>query len=1159
MTGIALTLVVAAVVAGVTYWLLGVLTSKGVGGTPQGLGGSSSTQDFTMRVPLHAPAGPEALAELERGAGLMGQFEFQRAEEAFRHAQSLAPTWWIPQFNVAVAVLNQTSEGAQERAIALLEPLKKVPQAKQRAEYCTALALMFLGKPAEALPIFQGLATAHQQDAYAQFFLAQSLELAGDLPAARQMYERAASLDPLLRSSYLGVQRTADRTGDGPSAAAALAVFRALSEDPRSTLAEFKYSRMGPLSSVVVEDGATAARSVKLGRTGVRQVFGAVEALSVRGLPAEFDSPRLTQCTTVDLDDDSRQDLVFTGGKTAPGLVCLAHEDGMWSAHADHPLATLQADGLLWADLNNDGHVDAVVNAASGESFAMIQRSPQEWVRHPLLGGGQVRCLALADLDHDGDIDVVASEQGVCVLLMNRSDLSFERRPLQEPATAHSELGAESKPLQAPVVRAVVADLDGDLDLDLMLIRQGEAGPRAEVWQSGLLWDWKPAPHLTPQGAVAQAVPFWVGDVRSPHVACIVFSEGSNKPDAVRSVHLSSGGVREQFVVSMPDVEWLTVCDVEGTGTPLIVAAVGGSQPEIRVLDLRGEIVQRIPGTSQTPVSGAFPAMMDSRGLVVVLPAVQRGAPPRMLVPGDDRLPSAVVTFRGRTDPSQQMRSNASGIGTAYTVRTPGSWGAGWSLPITTAGGGVQQSLQPVSIGLAGHSKASFVWLQWSDGVVQSELDLKAGVQVIQETQRQISSCPVIFAWNGKEHAFVTDCLGVGGMGYLVSVERGAGGALTPVYAPPRPWERVILGDESALAPLNGRYEIRVGEPMEEACYLDACRLVAYDLPSGWYLAVDERMGINGPPPTGKPLPYQNVMLPSGATADGVDATRALTARDGVAAHLGAADSQFIGRLQQEAIVELCFPESLLSHAGSPMLLIDGWVEYPYCQTNFAMWQSGLPYQAPTVQALDPASGQWVDVVREYGYPAGMPRQACLPLPVERIPPGCTRLRLLTTMEIYFDRIQLAWHEECPGMMKSVAALDTAECAFAGFPQRVHRPQRRPDYQYSKRAPLWDCRLQPGWYTQFGECTPLLAETDDTLAIFGAGEEVRLRFQEVPPASAGTKRTWVLELDGWCKDMDRFTGAGHELEPLPLREGAQPGSSRAELHKRFNTRFAAGQ
>lgn len=402
-----------------------------------------------------------------------------------------------------------------------------------------------------------------------------------------------------------------------------------------------------------------------------------------------------------------------------------------------------------------------------------------------------------------------------------------------------------------------------------------------------------------------------------------------------------------------------------------------------------------------------------------------------------------------------------------------------------------------------------------------------------------------------------------------------------------------MLGGADALAPVDGVYDIRLGEPMEEACYLDAARLVAYDLPAGWSMTLDERMGIGGPAPTGEARFYRHAMVASRATMESglpapgsiagsiarsiagmssgtiegsargapTDQTAALQSRDNVAADPGTIDHRFIGRIAAERTLTLSFPEALDAHAGEPVLLLDGWVEYPYSSTTFAMWQARAPYQAPTLEALDPANGQWATLVAEYGYPAGMPRQAAFPIDRAALPAGCTTVRMRTTMELYLDRAQLAWLEPCPEARRVQVPLLGASVVDAGFARRIPHAQRRPDYQYSQRAPLWDCRKQPGFYTALGQCTPLLADTDDAVAIFGAGEEVRMQFDALhtPAPAPGAQRTWVLEVDGWCKDMDLYTGDGATLDPLPLRDGHATTPERDALHARFNTRYQGGR
>ena len=193
---------------------------------------------------------------------------------------------------------------------------------------------------------------------------------------------------------------------------------------------------------------------------------------------------------------------------------------------------------------------------------------------------------------------------------------------------------------------------------------------------------------------------------------------------------------------------------------------------------------------------------------------------------------------------------------------------------------------------------------------------------------------------------------------------------------------------------------------MEENAYLDAARLAIYDLPPDWRMVLDERMGISGPEPSGKALFYRNELLPVRVVNDrGEDVLQSVLEQDAMAAPVGHLDPRFIGRLQDEHILALEFPQPLDSNIGTPLLVIDGWVEYPYSQTNFAAWQAGAAYRAPSLEARG-ADGGWTLLHEQFGYPAGMPRQMSLPLPP--LPPGTRELRLSTHQEIYLYRVVVA-------------------------------------------------------------------------------------------------------------------------------------------------------
>ncbi len=117
----------------------------------------------------------------------------------------------------------------------------------------------------------------------------------------------------------------------------------------------------------------------------------------------------------------------------------------------------------------------------------------------------------------------------------------------------------------------------------------------------------------------------------------------------------------------------------------------------------------------------------------------------------------------------------------------------------------------------------------WVSGIVQTEIET-GGVRTsgrrttlaVSELDRKPSSCPYLYAWNGRHFEFITDFLGAGEMGYYEA---------PGVRNVPDPVEYVRLAP-GQLVPRDGRYELRVTNELEEVLYLDRVRLLAIDHPA---------------------------------------------------------------------------------------------------------------------------------------------------------------------------------------------------------------------------------------------------------------------------------------------------------------------------------------
>jgi len=1080
--------------------------------------------------PSPAPFSEQEIQRNNLGVGLMGQYRNEDARKVFAELVEARPEWLDARVNLAIATLNRQREGDEQRALDIVTAVLQEDPNHLRALYIAGLLNLYLGESAAAVEKLERVATQAIDDAYPAYFLGQALVQLDRTDEALRWYREAVSRDPYLRSSYYGAALVLRREGGREEARAMMSAYQRFEDNPRAQLAEFRYTRKGPLAEALAIDLPQSAAPPR----AEGPAFGPRTVVTT-DLPGDG----YADLTVADIDADGRLDLFAAGASSLPSLVLLQAADGRFAPSANHPLSG--HEGVMaaaWGDIDNDGRVDVFL-CRQGRSQLFLQQA-DAWrdVAEPAGLTNVESCVAAGtfDADHDGDLDLLLSPaDGPAVLFNNNLDGTF--RPLDTlPAPDAPGVAAH---------RGIPLDLDLDRDADILLLnRLG----RHQVLRNDRLWRYEAAAGFTgfagtPLAAVAPGdldadggLELYAVDAAGDLLQWRAGENGEWTASVLAAGLVPSGAPAE-----------LALLDIDGSGQAnLLVHHPGG----FSVLGFDAAETLVVLHEEEIALDALAPMLLDpARGyaLVGITPGAA-GTELALWPPGPGRQPFLALAPTGRSDSGEGMRSNASGIGTAVMLRTLDGWTLADTYDRHSAPG---QSLQPIALGLGGRSRADFVRLTWTDGVLQTELGLDAGaLHVIAETQRQLASCPVLFAWNGERFEFVSDVLGVGGIGFLL--EPGS-------YSTPRPWEFFRL-PEGSLVPRDGRYALKIAEPMEEIAYLDTLRLHVYDLPPGWNLALDERMHTGGgPAPTGAPVFYRedNVLQLARASDDrGNDVTGALAGRDNVAAPPGPRDPRFLARLAGEHVLELEFVAPLDSLTGRPVLVADGWVEYPYSQTVFAAWQAGASYAPPTLEAQAP-SGEWVVVYEAFGYPAGMPREMSLPL--EGLPPGTQRLRLRSNWEIYWDRIRVVGREQRPGATALVTPeMVAARVAKTGFARRVTYEQMRPYYDYSERSPFWDTRYQSGFYTALGPVLPLVQEQNDAFAVIGPGDELHVEF-EAPPEVSGHRRVLVLEARGYAKDMDMYTLDGETVGPLPSTPGAGDPARRDELHERYLNRYQGGE
>lgn len=405
-----------------------------------------------------------------------------------------------------------------------------------------------------------------------------------------------------------------------------------------------------------------------------------------------------------------------------------------------------------------------------------------------------------------------------------------------------------------------------------------------------------------------------------------------------------------------------------------------------------------------------------------------------------------------------------------------------------------------------------------SSGVVTGDEEVGGLVGTHIEPMGSGSSSPLVYTWNGTEYQYIAD------------VGRGI--------------PRNVVGDDYAqidndqLVERDGKYSINISQEYNEIVYYDEVALMTFDHQPGYrVLTSTVRNDDNF---------YTVSETPSNPLAScsddyGNDCLADLQSSDNLWSYK---DDSNLNTWTMD------FGD--LSAASRIQLLVQG-------ARDFSINGESLRF----VQVRN-AEGEWVDAYSsgELSSLGGTPLTKVIDLTGKFINGYEVRVGLDRTRMNYFA---IDTSEPVPYTQNTVHPT-TAELSFRGYTEIDKEFYWKHDYENVSPAPEELFASQTGYFTKYGDVTPLLEETDDQFVVIHHGDHMAIDFEYVAPAE-GTQRSFVLynwvtfkhaEIGEVGRTVDPLPFNGMSSYPYPDTETYPLTPENVEYLRNWNTRFIDG-
>jgi hypothetical protein len=746
-----------------------------------------------------------------------------------------------------------------------------------------------------------------------------------------------------------------------------------------------------------------------------------------------------------------------------------------------------------------------------GAKYAYTDVTAKTGLPSEVLNGAYVGAWA-ADIEADGDLDIVlAPVKGQPFVLQNNGDGTWK--------TIRPFAGVTD-------VRAFAwADLDGDGDADAAMIDAQGRLFAYENLRSGAFQRWE-----SPKG-LPKLLALSVADANHDGVLDLV-ALTADKAILRISRRADGTGWETQRLAQWTEAPTdgtarLFWADLDNNGGADLIAS-GKSGTKVWLCDAQNNLKPLAAAINGRVLSVGVSSKEGKRDLLGVSAA---GQPVRFVNRGTKNYHWQIIRPRAAfvapptadTPATGDSRINSFGVGGEIEARA-----------------GLLYQKQPITgptvhFGLGENAETNAARIIWPNGssAVQGEFSepLSGRAETLLKTdattvasQRLNGSCPWLFAWDGKGMKLVTDCIWRSPLGLKINAQDTAGVMQT------QDWVK-IRGDQ--LAPHDGYYDLRICAELWETHFFDHLSLMTVDHPENTEIWVDERFSVP-PPPLAVIVTTPTYPIARAVDDLGHDVTAIISARDG-----NYLDT--FGRGQYQGVTRDHYVEIELSdkvpQTGPLYLIATGWIHPTDSSINVAISQGH--HEPPRGLSLEIPDGKggWTTAKPGLGFPEGKIKTVVLDL-TDLFSPGIPRrLRLRTNLEIYWDFLGWAAGRPDVKIRKQQMWVNRAELRYRGF-SATHQADRS-----SPEMPAYDqvsggqryLDLE-GYYTRYGDVTPLLRQIDDHYVIMNAGDELALQFIPLEPPPYGWKRDFILIGDGWVKDGNFNTTFSKTVLPLPAHD-----------------------